>query len=1045
MNVGQCTSKPCTSSDYLLDSHHKSGSASGVLLSKWLGELGADSLAQMVGSESMTSSDWMLLALSCSMGQGSQKAVGEAFVKRLLESDEVHPAVAILLGLGEQDQAIAVYASRKFYFEAVVLTCLLFPNAWQRQVTLLRDWGEAAALDGQPEFAARCFACTAYQAHESQLPTDPFVSNHPTYRHSTLSSAIPFSLGSRRVTAKNASLKLITNFHNARYTTAPATADGVTPILESALSPSKDSSWQRLTAQSVREPSSARTVTPGTSRGRYMRSATDTPRGRERDPAPLRIESSQTPQRSTPEITLDTLNRTACVSPAPKQSPTLDQELRVRNSSNVRGRVKPEGHNEIMLENVGQYKSATPSASRGRQRRVSNGSDRFDRTKYNKGRSRGRSESSYSQSGRKSPTSPIPMTSSVTAGQALSAQRMYDDERFYGFVLPRPFDQTTDSFQHLTSETPVEHTLSTTRVLQPPWQESLKEAQDLGVEAGDQHNRRGRDERGRDVSLPRAPSPLGQKKVMFPPTTPENSRLHSPLRSDSYFVDSQIQLESAMLASEPKSKPASAIITSQHRKLQDAYNQILLGRVGANINHAESRAKSEVSNQPDFSPRVLSRKEHAARELEERRLSLARRPSVPIIPRPGELGSRPTMGSRSVTEAHVSPSVRQGLSSFFPSPLGIRSHTVDPEAMMRLGSRTMTPLATTTTLGLPANPAAMLHQKKMPSNAQPLDVSNQVSAAASFAPLSSQHPRAESRNNHPALLPSTVFTLKTPPTRSASAPPEKLIMNGSPAFEHRRRESTEHRTFGVGTYRLPPVPPLPIGVEIISSDGEDEDGEEVIVVNVSELEPTTILAELQHLATPAPPPPPPPPLLPPPHSSPSMYSTPSRSRNSAALSAGSVGMINIAMERVPSPQQRKDSPLAQARPTLTGSPSMRRRSSVTDTASTIGNKWRNVTERIRSSSKNRAKSPPIAEGQFVSSSPYETVLSSYPFSKDLPGSPPQGPHIMQGTSAMSPLMEQAIAPKSRLRSNSKAVIEYHDPKDLRANVQDDQFVTGGMI
>ena len=45
-------------------SRHRPGSASGVMLAKWLGDIGADSMANMIGSESMTSSDWMLLALS---------------------------------------------------------------------------------------------------------------------------------------------------------------------------------------------------------------------------------------------------------------------------------------------------------------------------------------------------------------------------------------------------------------------------------------------------------------------------------------------------------------------------------------------------------------------------------------------------------------------------------------------------------------------------------------------------------------------------------------------------------------------------------------------------------------------------------------------------------------------------------------------------------------------------------------------------------------------------------------------------------------------
>src|SRR6266700_6748557 len=156
------TSVSASFSTYFNDSNglvarHTPGSPASVLLSKWLGELGYDLMMSMVGSESMTSSDWMLLALS-SMGHDSQKKVGEAFVQRLLEKGDVHPAVAILLGLGEQNDAIEVYVSRKYFMEAILLTCLVYPTDWQRQSYLVRKWGEVAVSHGKPELAVRCFS-----------------------------------------------------------------------------------------------------------------------------------------------------------------------------------------------------------------------------------------------------------------------------------------------------------------------------------------------------------------------------------------------------------------------------------------------------------------------------------------------------------------------------------------------------------------------------------------------------------------------------------------------------------------------------------------------------------------------------------------------------------------------------------------------------------------------------------------------------------------------------------------------------------------------
>jgi len=371
---------------------------------------------------------------------------------------------------------------------------------------------------------------------------------------------------------------------------------------------------------------------------------------------------------------------------------------------------------------------------------------------------------------------------------------------------------------------------------------------------------------------------------------------------------------------------------------------------------------------------------------------------------------------------------------------------VDPETMMRLSSGKTGNM--TANQGLPANFNATLHSKQKITTQQqgaflPRNVPSQPGSAAAY------QLRMVERNNHTTLLPSTVFVPRTPPTRSASAPPESLVMTGSPAAGHVRRESREHASSNHKSQQRPSEPKfqLPVGVEVVTEGEADDDDDNVIVVDVSKTEPHAILAELQHLDIP-----PPPPTM---HfQAPDMYSSPSRTRHSAASSSNSVGVINIAMERIPSPQSRMGTPAAAAiaavvaRPTPSSSPSLRRRSSVTagvtDTASSIGNKWRNVAERIRSNSKNRAKSPPMMDATFTPS-PYETVLGSYPFPRDMPASPPQGPHATRTSAAMSPLMEQAVAPESRLRRNSNAAaVEYRNPKDLRAKSSSQQLVSGSV-
>ncbi len=109
-------------------SRHPRGSPSGLLLTKWLGDIDTDIMA--TSSQSMTSSDWMLLALSGIGGQASQQKVARAYIQRLLEKGDVHTAATIMIGMGDQNDAIEIYVSHKRYMEALILTCYVYPADW---------------------------------------------------------------------------------------------------------------------------------------------------------------------------------------------------------------------------------------------------------------------------------------------------------------------------------------------------------------------------------------------------------------------------------------------------------------------------------------------------------------------------------------------------------------------------------------------------------------------------------------------------------------------------------------------------------------------------------------------------------------------------------------------------------------------------------------------------------------------------------------------------------------------------------------------------
>jgi hypothetical protein len=262
---------------------HQPGAPSAVLLSKWLGDLGSDTAASMVGSASLSSSDWMLLALSA-MGSESQKKVGEAFVERLLAKGDTHPAVAILLGLGEPDEAIEAYVSSKHFMEAVLLTCLVFPLDWGRQSHLVRRWGEQLVSEEpkQPELAVRCFSCTSvessepwfspraqdaiYAAQQSILGPSPPLTG-------TMTLSPPNSATHPRMNPAQSGLKLITNFNPPQHldpltviddkTPMTYTTGGVTPIDSAAvLSPGGYYMRQPFRGDPA-SAASARTMTPG--------------------------------------------------------------------------------------------------------------------------------------------------------------------------------------------------------------------------------------------------------------------------------------------------------------------------------------------------------------------------------------------------------------------------------------------------------------------------------------------------------------------------------------------------------------------------------------------------------------------------------------------------------------------------------------------------------------------------------------------------------------------------------------------------------------
>lgn len=1014
--------------------HHSPGSAPSVMLAKWLGDVAADAVTQMVGSESMTSSDWMLLALSCQMGQGSQKQVGEAFVRRLLETDEIHPAVAILLGLGEQNDAVEAYVSRRYYLEAVLLTCLLFPTDWQRQSYLVRKWGEKAVADKQAEFAVRCFSCTSIESSEpwfSPRAQDAVFAAQQQQYYSQSPPVSPPSAGApNRLTAKNASLKLITKFDEEKAPKPQATQLGVTPIIDSAVSPGGFAPKKRSGSRGLRDPSSARTATPGgyTSRRRDPSVGLS---ARDNDEATPMVDDGQssrpgsrTSHKREPSTAVK--SRRAPSDTLPSPAPGVFNPRRER--SRPRELSRDRNHHNLQLQMVNtveiedansSYPASASTRSRRRQSQSSmtqasghthrsraddtsplptDGStqnfkgrniDRFinsleeanyhaeqeraqSRSRNERSRSRARqregSDVHYIRPSKRSPSSPVPMTSDdakrlsdreTVEGGRQSAGSPVDSRSTRGTSRSRTSKSRATSKNTRRHESPDARggVRSGSRQAGRACRQESPERFEIPSSRGRGHTRVSSGARS-----PPSPSPMESCDVAGQEHSEAfgdslRPRQHSSGRHPSDSGRCTASPDRSNRARSGGRKPK--IPTQEPASAFPGRNQ---GRNSMDFSYEDIIPRSRSSN--SARPMTLSKKELAAKELEERRLSLARRPSAPAIPHPGELsGGRPNVSPRSMTDHSLLPASTYGDLS------RERSHTVDPESMRhndRLGGTSTLSVP----IGLPANPRALKHSRYMTAPPDERDAVPAIPELPEGYKVSNQ----QEGDKLGPLLPSTVYGQKngTLP-RSASAPPENSAPNvGLP---QRPRRGSQKET----------APKQPEVVTKVNDIPEEQD--HIIVVGEHNSQDPPLLPELQHLAVPPPPPPPPAP--------------PAHHQNTSPVTSTSSGVINIAMDGGQPSHSRTNTPATVDPPPMasTASPNMQRRgrgsgdSNTTQNSGTsgFGSKWRNVKERMRSDSRNRNKSPPVMEGFSVNTnvnnngggtagpSPYETVLPQTQF------------------------------------------------------------------
>jgi hypothetical protein len=626
--------------------------------------------------------------------------------------------------------------------------------------------------------------------------------------------------------------------------------------------------------------------------------------------------------------------------------------------------------------------------------------------------SRGRSGVRYIRPAKRSPSSPVPMSPedagiyTSSKADAATTTETYDDERFYKMSIASPV-ATESVTSARTTRSRARHGTSKTRSSSKAARRTESPEGAMGGRsrvASRASNRRVAEDRGRSANRgdnsPASPQPMHREEH-------DVTTDHEPIRSRNRSTSRQ-PTTSRREPSTERRAPRDRSVSRRAPLLRES------SRTRSNMRDVSpdsmTSGRSGVSR---LRPTTMSRRELAAKELADRRLSLARRPSAPVIPDPGELAFRPMAHGRSNTDDMLNTL------SMYRDPIQ-RSQTADPEVTKRYSPTNRVTGATSTPsmpIGLPANPRAMRHPRYMTADPNERD---EIPAVPSI-PDNLQYrqtPHGDAHDNLGPLLPSTTFGQPiVPPSRAASAPPQDLYvpqggLHSSPTYSFGRRPSLGsqrgHQRQNTSPDVLPPtnykrISPPPITASIAETIHESD----VVVIDVDQISSPPVLSQLQHLATPPPPPPPPLNL--------------GGSSNSA--------VISIAIDENPGDKPSEVSPFTV--PTTTSPHAHRRgRGSVSDN---LGMTFKRVTDRMRSTSRSRNKSPPMMRAGDIA--PYESVPEfAYPrgsnqrspsidgnnhdnYFNNIPPPPPPPPQPM----------EQVISP-----TDSQAF--YKHPKEIRANM-----------
>ncbi|GAM34837.1 hypothetical protein TCE0_015r02683 [Talaromyces pinophilus] len=1009
---------------------HPPASQNAIFLSRWLGENDPMQMMAMLSAGPVNSSAWMFLALSQMGGEEQANQVGQSFVQRLLEIGDIHASATILLALGDRNDAIEVYVSRNYFMEAILMTCLLLPSDWQRQSYLVRRWGEHVVSNAQQQLAIRCFMCTGAEPSEPWMsPTAP---NAPYRIASPVSEPQPKPVemlkpeSANRMTVKNSALKLITSFGpqgNQAFKfpglksddRTPTNAPGITPIAESAvgesaLSPGGLGSYRLNNARSLNNALS-RVGTPSHAHRHRLPSIGETPVDSQPPnfpprslPTPVdsssekgkrhvtRSDHNDSSDNNEPPVLLLTSARyepgkdshgpspqtavqtttnkfegiKGLPSPAAGVFETLKGQAAARNGSRDR---KPEGLHiqwppvdtseseagpytdgtgggtpasvfqslrsakspSVSSRSIDQYISSLDEANyyaknvhrpHTKTRRHGDAGSEHGKKSSRNGSvdSRGRATNRYIAPAKRSPSSPVPMSPEEFAKYNASVESL-----------------GTDASKHRSRS----HTKGSSRVRSSSKNDRRQRSSSRGIDRKQKvksRNSSRRQSRGRSgdrsksgIRSPTSPLPMSpsedvrgfEDSLRF--VTSDRERLHrSRQRSSSRRGTSSVRRDPS--PDKGRRARSSSRQPREHSHEQETNSQIMLSSESF---EDTSRAEFSSSSNMVLSAHERAKRELAAAELEARRLSLARRPSAPKIPHPGDFQTAAMM---SVVGGNL-PESPPSSGGSFNKRVRSKSNASKRSPTFANGSDSgSSTRGRSGTVGLPATPKAMRRPKysegyvddeapAMPEMPLTLPSTVYQAEAARISRSMSvpvvefhQTPVPADLPHHPRFIPHMPRSRSTSRTRGPRG--------------HRRENSGE---LGMSTYGSPPS--VSVSIE-----------PDIIVDNTKTVPP--ILPELQHLNTPPPPPPAP------------------RERE-------------MVSSQIITDNARVGHELARPMTTGADAQSMRRMSvdhrrgrSINET---FASKFRNLTGRMRSTSRGPGVRSPPTESDKNAISPYESV------------------------------------------------------------------------